>query len=146
MQTNGPKKQADAVILISNKIDFTQNLIKSYGKGCFILFKGKIHLNNILVLNIYTPNTRHPYFKKKLSKLKSHIEPQKLVSYSHRETDHQDTDYREILELTDILNQRNLDDTYRTFPPKTKENTIFSATAGKLSQIDYILGHKTNLN
>jgi hypothetical protein len=40
----------------------------------------------------------------------------------------------------------NLTDIYRTYYPKTKEYTIFSAPHGTFSKIGYILVHKTGLN
>jgi exonuclease III len=43
-------------------------------------------------------------------------------------------------------NGRYLTHIYRTFYPKTKEYTFFSAPHGNFSKIDHILGHKTNLN
>jgi hypothetical protein len=35
---------------------------------------------------------------------------------------------------------------FRTFHPKTKEYTFFSATHCKFSKIDPIIGHQTTLN
>ena len=35
---------------------------------------------------------------------------------------------------------------YRTFHPKAKEHTFFSAPHGTFSKIHYIIGHKTGLN
>jgi exonuclease III len=35
---------------------------------------------------------------------------------------------------------------YRTFYPKTKGYTFFSAPHGTFSKIDHIIGHKTSLN
>jgi hypothetical protein len=35
---------------------------------------------------------------------------------------------------------------YRTFHPKTKEYTLFSAVHGTLSKTDHIVDHKTDLN
>jgi hypothetical protein len=40
----------------------------------------------------------------------------------------------------------DLTDIYRTFYPKTKGYTFFSATDGTFSKIDHIIGHKTGLN
>jgi exonuclease III len=40
----------------------------------------------------------------------------------------------------------NLTDIYRTFHPKTKEYTFFSAPHGTFFKIDYIICHKTGLN
>ena len=47
--------------------------------------------------------------------------------------------------LKDTLNKRDLIDIYRTFHPKTTENTFFSNTHGTFSMIDHILGHKSSL-
>jgi hypothetical protein len=40
----------------------------------------------------------------------------------------------------------NLTDIYRTFYPKTKGYTFFSAFHGTFSKTDHIIGHKTGLN
>jgi hypothetical protein len=39
-QANGPKKQAEVAILISNKIDFQPKVIKKEKEGHFIVIKG----------------------------------------------------------------------------------------------------------
>jgi hypothetical protein len=44
------------------------------------------------------------------------------------------------------MKQMDLTDTYRTFHPKAKEYSFFSAPHGTLSQIEHIIGHKTGLN
>jgi hypothetical protein len=44
------------------------------------------------------------------------------------------------------MKQVDLTDTYRTFYPKTKGYTFFSAPHGTSSKIDHIIGHKTGLN
>jgi exonuclease III len=40
----------------------------------------------------------------------------------------------------------DLRDIYRTFYPKTRGYTFFSAHHGTFSKIDHIIGHKTVLN
>ena len=40
----------------------------------------------------------------------------------------------------------DLIDTFRTFHPNAEENTFFSSAHGTFSNIDHILGHKSNLS
>ncbi|KAL6031029.1 hypothetical protein STEG23_025141 [Scotinomys teguina] len=53
---------------------------------------------------------------------------------------------REIKDLTDVMTQMDSIDIYRTFHPKTKQYTFFSAPHGTFSKIDHMLGHKANIN
>jgi hypothetical protein len=44
------------------------------------------------------------------------------------------------------MDQMNLTGMCRTFHPKSKEYTFFSAPPGTFSKTDYIFGHKLDLN
>ena len=49
---------------------------------------------------------------------------------------------REMLELTDFIDQMDLTDAYRTFYPNTKEYTFVFGLHGAFLQTDHILSHK----
>ena len=53
---------------------------------------------------------------------------------------------KETQVLSDILDEMDLIDIFRTFHPNAEEYTIFSSTHGTFSRIDHILGHKSNLS
>jgi exonuclease III len=50
------------------------------------------------------------------------------------------------VKLTDVLDQMDFTDIYRTLHPKIKQYTFFSALHDNVSKIDYLIRHKTNIN
>jgi exonuclease III len=53
---------------------------------------------------------------------------------------------RDTWTLREVMKQMDLIDIYRTYYPKTKGYTSFSAPHGTYSKTDHIIGHKTGLH
>ena len=56
------KKKAEIPMLISDKTDFKRRAIRRDPEGHFIILKGKIHQEDINILNIYAPNKGAPKY------------------------------------------------------------------------------------
>ena len=64
-QANGQEKKAGVAILIWDKIDF-QRAIKRHPEGHFIILKGRIHQEDINIVNTYAPNIGASKYKNKI--------------------------------------------------------------------------------
>ena len=65
-QANGQGKKAGVAILIADKIDFQRRTMKSDPGGHFIILKGRIHQEDINIVNIYAPNIGVPKYIRKI--------------------------------------------------------------------------------
>ena len=77
---NGQVKKAEVAILVSEKIDFKKRAIKRNPDGYFIILKGRIHQEDIHIVNIYAPNIGAPkYIKKILEDFKRDIDSNAII-------------------------------------------------------------------
>ena len=77
---NRQGKKARVTILISDKIDFKTKAIKRDTEGRFIILKGRIHQEEINIINIYAPNIGAPkYIRKILEDFKKDIDSNTLI-------------------------------------------------------------------
>ena len=84
LETNLPSKwtgkKTDVEILLSDKIDFQRSAIKRDREGHFIILKGRIHQEDINIVNIYAPNIGAPkYIKKILEDFKNDIDSNTVI-------------------------------------------------------------------
>ena len=73
-------KKAGVAILISDKIDCKRRAIKRNPEGHFIILKGRIHQEDINIVNIYAPNIgAAKYIKKTLEDLKKDTDSKTFI-------------------------------------------------------------------
>ena len=86
LETNFPSKwtgkKSRGSKLISDKIDFKRRAIKRDPEGHFIILKGRIHQEDINIVNIYAPNIGTPkYIKKILEDFKKDTESNTIIAW-----------------------------------------------------------------
>ena len=103
-------------------------------------------------VNICAPNITKPnYIKQILTDIKGKIDNiiiiggdfnTPLTSVARSSTQK----IKEIVTLSNMFNQVDFTDMFRTLYPKTAEHTFFSSAHGTFSKIDHMIGHRTSLN
>ena len=79
-QANRQDKKASIAILIQDKIDFKKRVIKRDPEGHFIILKGRIHQEDINIVNKYAPNIgTTKYIRKVLEDFKKDIHNKTII-------------------------------------------------------------------
>ena len=134
-------------------MDFNPTKTKEDKEQHYIMVKGSMQKEELMILNIYVPNTgASRYIKPVLNDLQRDLDshtiivgdfntPLSLVDRSMRQKINKD-----IEDLKSDLNQEDLIDIYRTLHPRSTEYTFFSAPHCTYSKIDHIIGSKSLLS
>ena len=140
-------------MLISDKIDFQRRTIKRDPEGHFITLKGRIHQEDINIVNIYMPNIGAPkYIRKILEDFNKDTDSNTLIvgdfntPMSKKDRSSKQNIKKDIVSLNNTLEEMDLTDIYRAFHPKEAKYAFFSSVHGTFSKRDHMIGHKASLN
>ena len=149
---NGKQKKAEVAMLISDKIYLKIKNITRDKEGHYIMIKGSIKEEDIIIVNIYAPNIGAPeYIRQTLTNIKGDIDINTIIvrdfntPLTPMDRSSKQKINKEIQVLNDTLYKMNLIDILRTVHPNA-EYIFFSSEHGIFSRIDHILGHKSNLS
>ena len=144
---NGKQKKAGVAILISDKIDIKIKKMTRDQKGHYVMIKGSIQEEDIII-NIYSPQHRTTSIHKQtLIDIKGEMDSNTIIvgDFNTPLTPMDRLSKQKIKEtqiLNETLDEMDLIDIFRTFHPNAEEYTFFSSAHGTFSRIDHILGHK----
>uniref|UniRef100_A0A9L0QYE4 exodeoxyribonuclease III n=1 Tax=Equus caballus TaxID=9796 RepID=A0A9L0QYE4_HORSE len=137
LQANSKQKKAGVAILISDKTDFKIRQIKRDIEDQYIMIKGTLHQEEIMLIYIYAPNTGAPKFiKQLLTNLKEDIKNDAIIAgdvntpLTSMDRSSRQKINKETVELKKMLKQLDLIDIYRTLHPKTAEYAFFLSVHG----------------
>ena len=124
------KKKAEVAILISDKIDLKRRAIKRDPEDHLIILKGRIHQEDINIVNIYAPNIGAPkYIKKILEDFKKDIDSNTIIvgdfntPLSKMNRSSKQNINKNIVALSKALDEMDLTDIYREPLIPKKQNT-----------------------
>ena len=129
--------------------------VKREPDGHFIILKGRIHQEDINIVNIYAPNIEAPkYIKKILEDFKKDIDSNTIIvgdfntPLSKMDRSSTQNKNKDIVALKDALDEMDLTDIYiyTAFHPKEAKYTFPSNAHGTFSKVDPMTGHKASLN
>ena len=145
-------KKVGVAILILDKTDLKIKITRDK-EGHYIMIKGLIQEEDVIIINIYAPNIgASQYLRQTLTDIKGEIDSDTIIVGDFNPpltpTDRLSKQKinKETQVLNDTLDEMDLIDILRTFHPNAEEYTFFSSAHGTFSRIDHILGHKSNLS
>ena len=119
-------------------------------EGNYIMIKGSIQEEDIIIINMYAPNIGAPqYVMQILTSMKRKINSNTIIvgdfntPLTPMDRSTKQKIVKETQTLNDTMGQLDLIDIYRTFHPKAINFTFFSSAHGTFSRIDHSLGHKS---
>ena len=140
-QANRQERKAGVAMLIKNKVDFKRRAIKRDPDGHFIKLKGRIHQEDINIVNIYASNMGGPkYIKKILEDFKKDIDSNTIIvgdfntPLSKMDRSYKQNIKKDIVALNKALDEIDLTDIYRAFHPKEAKYTFFSSVHGTVQR------------
>ena len=140
-------------ILISDKIAFNIKNVTRDKEGHYIIIKGSIQEEDIVIINIYAPNTGAPlYIRQLLTAIKEEIDSNTIIvgdfktSLTPTDRSSKQKINKETQALNDTIDQIDLIDIYRIFHPKAADYTFFLSAHRTFCMIDRILGYKSSLS
>ena len=146
---NGKQKKAGVAILISDKIDLKIKNITRDKEAHYIMIKGSVQEEDTTIVNICAPNIGAPqYIRQTPTDIKGEIDTNTIVGDFNTPMDRSSKQKinKETQVLNDTLDEMDLIDIFRTFHPNAEEYTFFSSVHRTFSQIDHMLGHKSDLS
>ena len=149
---NGNQKKPGVAVLISDKIDVKIKTVTRDKEGHYIMIKGSIQEEDVIIVNIYAPNIGAPqYIRQTLTTIKGKIDSNTIIvgdfntPLSSMDRSSRQKFSKEIQALKDTLDWLDFIDIYTAFHPKAPEYMFFSSAHGTFSRIDHMLGHKVSL-
>ena len=87
---SGQDRKAGVAILISDKIDFKTEAIKTEKEGHYSMVKGSIQEEDVTITNIYAPNIGTPrYLQQILTDIKGEIDGNTIIVRDFKPHSHQ---------------------------------------------------------
>ena len=156
LETNIPSKwtgkKSWVEIFLSDKVVFKTRTIKRDSEGHFITIKGRIHQEDINIINIYALNIGAPkHIRKILEDFEKDIDSNTIIVdfktlLSKMDRSSKQNINNDIETLNNVLDQMYLTNIYIAFHPKEEEYIFFYNAHGTFSKIDHMIGQKTSLN